>query len=175
MTGAGPAAILVGPPGSGKSTIGPLLAARLRTGFLDTDDEVEAIARKPAGDIFVEDGEQAFRAIEARVVRQALGYHGVVALGSGALLDPHTRDLLAGRPVVYLETGFTEMAKRVGMNRPRVPVPGNPRGMLRAMLEERLPVYQDVARVTVRTDDLSPEEVTDQIAAAQIAAGESSQ
>ena len=175
MTGTGPAAILVGPPGSGKSTIGPLLAARLRTGFLDTDDEVEAIARKPAGDIFVEDGEQAFRAIEARVVRQALGYHGVVALGSGAILDPQTRDLLAGRPVVYLETGFSEVTKRVGMNRPRVPVPGNPRGMLRAMLEERLPLYQDVARVAVRTDDLSPEEVTDQIAAAQIAAGESSQ
>jgi shikimate kinase len=173
MTGTGPAAILVGPPGSGKSTVGPLLAARLRTGFLDTDDEVEAIARKPAGDIFVEDGEQAFRAIEARVVRQALGYHGVVALGSGAVLDHGVSRLLAGQQVVYLETGFSEMAKRVGMNRPRVPVPGNPRGMLRAMFEERLPLYRDVARVTVRTDDLSPEEIADQIAAAQAAVGES--
>jgi shikimate kinase len=164
MTATGPAVILVGPPGSGKSTVGPLLAARLRTGFLDTDDEVEAIARKPVSDIFVEDGEQAFRAIEARAVRQALGYHGVVALGSGAVLDPQTRDLLAGRPVIYLETSFTEVAKRVGLNRPRVPVPGNPRGMLRSMLEERLPLYQDVARVTVRTDDLSPEEIAGQIA-----------
>jgi shikimate kinase len=175
MTGTGPAAILVGPPGSGKSTIGPLLAARLRTGFLDTDDEVEAIARKRAGDIFVEDGEQAFRALERPVVQRALGYPGVVALGSGAVLDRGVQRLLAGQQVVYLETGFSEVAKRVGMNRPRVVVPGNPRGMLLAMLEERLPVYQDVARVTVRTDDLSPEEVTDQIAAAQIAAGESSQ
>lgn len=167
MTGTGPVAILVGPPGSGKSTVGPLLAARLRTGFLDTDDEVEAIARKPAGDIFVEDGEQAFRAIEARVVRQALGYHGVVALGSGAVLDHGVPRLLAGQQVVYLETGFSEMTKRVGMNRPRVPVPGNPRGMLRAMFEERLPLYRDVARVTVRTDDFSPEEIADQIAAAR--------
>jgi shikimate kinase len=175
MTGTGPAAILVGPPGSGKSTVGALLAARLRTGFLDTDNEVAAIAGKPAGDIFVEDGEQAFRAIEARVVRQALGYHGVVALGSGAVLDPQIRDLLAGRPVVYLETGFTEVARRTGLNRPRVPVPGNPRGMLRAMLEERRPLYHGVARVTVRTDDLSPEEITDRIAAAQITAGESGQ
>ena len=175
MTGTGPAAILVGPPGSGKSTVGPLLAARLRTGFLDTDDEVEAIAGKPVGDIFVEDGEQAFRAIEARVVRQALGYHGVVALGSGAVLDRGVQGLVAGQRVVYLETSFAEMARRVGMNRPRVPVPGNPRGMLRAMLEERLPLYQDVARVTVRTDDLSPEEIADQIAAAQITAGESGQ
>jgi shikimate kinase len=166
LTGTGPAAILVGPPGSGKSTVGPLLAARLRTGFLDTDDEVESIARKPAGDIFVDDGEQAFRAIEARVVRQALGYHGVVALGSGAVLDPQTRDRLAGQRVVYLETSFSEVAKRVGMNRPRVPVPGNPRGMLRSMLEERLPLYQDVAHVTVRTDDLSPEEIAGQIAEA---------
>jgi shikimate kinase len=164
VTGAGPAAILVGPPGSGKSTVGPLLAARLGTGFLDTDDEVEAIAHKRAGDIFVEDGERAFRAIEARVVRQALGYHGVVALGSGAVLDPQTRDLLAGQRVAYLETGFAEVAKRTGMNRPRIPVPGNPRGMLRAMLEERLPLYQQVAHVTVRTNDLSPEEIAGQIA-----------
>ncbi len=164
MTGPGPAVILVGPPGSGKSTVGPLLAARLRTGFLDTDDEVEAIARKPAGDIFVEDGEQAFRALERPVVQRALGYPGVVALGSGAVLDRGVQRLLAGQRVAYLEAGFAEVAKRVGMNKPRVPVPGNPRGMLRAMLEERLPLYQGVARVTVRTDDLSPEEIAGQIA-----------
>src|SRR5437764_304065 len=165
MTGAGPAVILVGPPGSGKSTVGPLLAARLRTGFLDTDDEVEAIAHKPVGDIFVEDGETAFRALERPVVRRALGhYPGVVALGSGAVLDSQTRDLLAGRRVVYLETGFTEVARRTGLNRPRVPVPGNPRGMLREMLSERPPLYQGVARVTLRTDDLSPDEIARQIA-----------
>ena len=164
MTRPGPAVVLVGPPGSGKSTVGPLLASRLRTGFLDTDDEVEAIARKQAGDIFVEDGEQAFRALESPVVQRALGYPGVVALGSGAVLDRGVQRLLAGQRVAYLETSFAEVAKRVGMNRPRVPVPGNPRGMLRAMLDERLPLYQGVARVTVRTDDLSPEEIAGQIA-----------
>ena len=164
MTSPRPAVILVGPPGSGKSTVGPLLAARLRAGFLDTDDEVEAIARKQAGDIFVEDGEQAFRALESPVVQRALGYPGVVALGSGAVLDRGVQRLLAGQRVAYLETSFAEVAKRVGMNRPRVPVPGNPRGMLRAMLDERLPLYQGVARVTVRTDDLSPEEIAGQIA-----------
>jgi shikimate kinase len=164
VTGPRPAVILVGPPGSGKSTVGPLLAARLRAGFLDTDDEVEAIARKQAGDIFVEDGEQAFRAVESPVVQRALGYPGVVALGSGAVLDRGVQRLLAGQRVAYLETSFAEVAKRVGMNRPRVPVPGNPRGMLRAMLDERLPLYQGVARVTVRTDDLSPEEIAGQIA-----------
>lgn len=160
----GPAAILVGPPGSGKSTVGPLLAALLRTGFLDTDDEVEAIAGKPVMDIFVEDGEEAFRAVERPVVQRALGYPGVVALGSGAVLGEQTRGLLAGQRVVYLETGFAEVARRTGISRPRVPVPGNPRGMLRAMLAERLPLYAGVARVTVRTDELSPEEIACRIA-----------
>jgi shikimate kinase len=159
-----PAVILVGPPGSGKSTVGPLLAGLLHTGFLDTDDEVEAIAGKPVTDIFVEDGEPAFRAFERAVVQRALGYDGVVALGSGAVLDEQNRRLLAGQQVIYRETGFAEIARRTGMNRPRVPVPGNPRGRLRLLLEERLPLYETVARASVRTDELSPEEVASQIA-----------
>jgi shikimate kinase len=165
MSSTGPAVILIGPPGSGKSTVGPLLAAQLNTGFLDTDDEVEAVARKPVGDIFVEDGEPAFRALERPVVERALGYQGVVALGSGAVLDQQTQRLLAGQQVVYLETGFTEVAKRVGLNKARIPVPGNPRGRLRAMLEERLPLYASLAGGTVRTDDLDPEEIAGRIAA----------
>jgi shikimate kinase len=158
-----PVAILTGPPGSGKSTAGLLLAERLDVGFLDTDDEVAAVAGKEVGDIFVEDGEEAFRALERPVVQRALGYPGVVALGSGAVLDQGVRRLLAGQRVVYLRTGFTEVARRAGLNKARVPVPGNPRGMLRAMLEERLPVYESVAMATVQTDDLSPEQIADQI------------
>ena len=162
----GPAAILVGPPGSGKSTVGPLLAALLNAGFLDTDDEVEAVAGKAVGDIFVEDGEPAFRALERAVAGRALAYPGVVALGSGAVLDEQVRRMLAGQRVVYLETGFTEVARRTGLNRARIPVPGNPRGRLRTLLEERLPLYAEVAMVTVRTDELSPEEAASEIAAA---------
>ena len=159
-----PVAVLIGPPGAGKTTVGGLLAEYLGVGYTDTDAVVEAVAGKPVGDIFVEDGEQAFRALESPVVRRALGYPGVVALGSGAVLDRGVQRLLAGQRVAYLETSFAEVAKRVGMNRPRVPVPGNPRGMLRAMLDERLPLYEVVAHVTVRTDDLSPEEIAGQIA-----------
>jgi shikimate kinase len=159
-----PAVILVGPPGAGKSTVGPLLAGLLGVGFLDTDEEVAGVAGKDVGDIFVEDGEAAFRELERPVAERALGYPGVVALGGGAVLDPGVRRLLAGHRVVYLETGFTAVAKRTGLNKPRVPVPGNPRGVLRAMLEDRRPVYQEVATVTVSTDDLSPQEIADQIA-----------
>ena len=159
----GPAAILIGPPGAGKSTVGVLVARRLGVGFLDTDDEVAAVARKEVGDIFVEDGERAFRALERPVVERALRYAGVVALGSGAVLDPDVQRMLAGQRVVYLETGFAEVAKRTGMNKPRIPVPGNPRGVLRAMLEERRPVYEAVAAATVSTDGLSPEEIADHI------------
>jgi shikimate kinase len=164
--GSRPAAILIGPPGSGKSTVGPLLAIRLNAGFLDTDDEVEAIAGKRVGDIFVEDGEDAFRALEWPVVQRALRYPGVVALGSGAVLGHRVQRLLAGQRVIYLETGFAEVARRVGMNKARVPVPGNPRGMLRARLEERLPLYESAAWITVRTDDLDPGQIVSQIAAA---------
>ena len=156
--------ILIGPPGSGKTTVGRLLAARLGTGFLDTDDEVAAAAGKPVGDIFVEDGEAAFRSLERPIAEQALGYPGVVALGSGAVLDPRIQRLLAGQRVVYLETGVVEVARRTGMNRPRVPVPGNPRGLLRAMLEERRPLYAELAQIAVNTDDLEPDEVAGQIA-----------
>jgi shikimate kinase len=150
--------------------VGPLLAARLNVSFLDTDDEVAAMARKEVGDIFVEDGEPAFRALEREVVARALRYYGVVALGSGAVTDEQTQRLLAGQRVFYLETSFPEVVRRTGMNKARVPVPGNPRGMLRAMLEQRHPLYQRLATITVKTDDLDPEEVVRVIAHAQQAA-----
>jgi shikimate kinase len=146
-----PVVILIGPPGAGKSTAGPMVAARLNVGFLDTDDEIAS----------------AFRAMERAVVQRALRYHGVVALGSGAVLDEQTRQLLAGHRTIYLETGFAEVAKRVGLNKPRVPVPGNPRGLLRSMLAERTPLYEGLAVVTIPTDDLDPAQVVDKIVFAQ--------
>ena len=175
--GSGAVVVLIGPPSAGKSSVGALLAAELGVPFADTDDLVAAAAGKPVGDIFVDDGEPAFRELERAAVARVLESAGasgasgssrpgggVVALGSGAVLDPDVRRMIAGRPIVYLETGFAAVAKRTGMDRPRVVIPGNPRGMLRAMLEERRPVYAELATITVPTDDMAPEEVAADLA-----------
>jgi shikimate kinase len=163
-----PAAVLIGPPGAGKSSVGSLLAAGLGVPFADTDDYVAAAAGKPVGDVFIEDGEPVFRELERLAVARALEAvgpaGGVLAIGSGAVLDPDVRRMLAGQVIVYLEANFATVARRTGMDRPRVVIPGNPRGQLRAMLEERCPVYAELAAITVRTDDMAPEEVAADLA-----------
>jgi shikimate kinase len=161
----GPAAILIGPPGAGKSTVGPLLAELLRVTFLDTDSDIEQAAGKPVSDIFIEDGEPAFRALERAAVARAVAAHpGVLGLGGGAVLDPGTRRLLADQQVVYLETGFAAATKRVGLDKARPLLLGNPRAQLKALLDQRLPIYAELAWITVRTDSISPAEVADEIA-----------
>ena len=163
LWGPGRGIVLVGPPSAGKSSAGALLAAELGVPFADTDALVAEAAHKPVGDIFIDDGELVFREFERGAVARGLeavrADGGVLALGSGAVLDPDVRLMLGGHVVVYLETEFAAVAKRTGMDRPRVVMPGNPRGMLRAMLEERRPVYAELAAITVSTDDLAPEEV----------------
>lgn len=160
---AGKVIVLIGPPTSGKSSVGALLAAALGVPFADTDALVAKAARKPVSDIFVDDGELVFREFERGAVARGLDAvkpdGGVLALGSGAVLDPDVRRMLAGQVIVYLETEFATVAKRTGMDRPRVVIPGNPRGRLRSMLEERRPVYGDLATLTVSTDDMAAEEV----------------
>jgi shikimate kinase len=169
-TGVGPGKgiVLIGPPTAGKSSVGALLAAELGVPFADTDTLVAKAARKPVGDIFVDDGEMVFRELERGAVASGLDAvkagGGVLALGSGAVLDPDVRRMLTGQVIVYLEAEFATVAKRVGLDRPRVVVPGNPRGQLRIMLEERRPVYAELATLTVPTDDLAPGEVAADLA-----------
>ncbi|MGH3162944.1 MAG: shikimate kinase [Streptosporangiaceae bacterium] len=169
MSSAAPLVVLIGPPGAGKSAVGPLLADRLGVEFRDTDAEVGTAAGKPVGDIFIENGEEAFRELERSAAAGALGalreHGGVLALGSGAVLDTGIQALLGGLPVIYLSADFGTVARRIGLDRPRVVVPGNPRGMLRTMLDERDAIYQRLAAITVPTDDMDPAELADRIAA----------
>jgi shikimate kinase len=162
----GPLAILIGPPGAGKTTVGRLLGGLLEADFLDTDDVVEAAAGKPVGDIFISDGEAVFRELERGAVADTVaGHQGILALGGGAVMDPGTRQLLAGQRVVYLETGFAAAAHRTGLDAPRPLLIGNPRARMRELLAERLPVYEGLAWVTVTTDDRAPQDIADEIAA----------
>jgi shikimate kinase len=175
---AGPLVVLIGPPGAGKSAVGPLLAGRLGVEFTDTDAEVGQAAGKPVGDIFIENGEERFRELERAAVTSVLDERselrtrgGVVALGSGAVMDTQVQELLRGLPVVYLSADFTTVARRIGLDRPRVVVPGNPRGQLRAMLTERDALYQRLAGLVVQTDDLEPDELAGEISARITEAG----
>ncbi|SHN45035.1 shikimate kinase [Cryptosporangium aurantiacum] len=155
-----PVAVLVGPPGAGKTTVGELLAARLGVTFRDVDHDIEASAGKPISDIFVDDGEETFRALEAAAVAAALGAHdGVLALGGGAVLAEATRAALRGHRVVHLDVGLADAVDRVGLNTARPLLALNPRATMRTLLAQRAPLYAEVATITVTTDGRAPEEI----------------
>jgi shikimate kinase len=156
----GPAVVLVGPPGSGKSTVGALLAERLGLTLRDTDTDIERAEGRTVPEIFVEDGEPRFRELETAAVRAAVtGHDGVVSLGGGAVMNEDTRALLAGEPVVFLDVALGEAIKRVGLDTPRPLLAVNPRQRWRSLMEARRPLYTEVARAVVRTEDLTPDEV----------------
>lgn len=156
-----PVVVLVGPMGVGKSTVGQLLAARLGVGYRDTDEDIVAAEGRTIADIFVAEGEPAFRAVEKQAVRVALAEHeGVLALGGGAILDAETRALLAERRVVYLSMDVEEAVKRTGLNAARPLLALNPRKQWRELMEARRHLYEEVATAVVATDGRTPEEVT---------------
>lgn len=159
-----PRAVLVGPMGAGKSTVAAVLADRWGVAARDTDSDVEAAEGRSVQEIFVDSGEDYFRAREAAAVRTALAEHdGVLALGGGAVLDPATRELLADQRVVFLRVGLAAAVKRVGLGTGRPLLLGNVRARVKALLDERTPIYESVATVVVDTDDRTPDEVADQI------------
>ncbi|WP_326706833.1 3-dehydroquinate synthase [Streptomyces cyaneofuscatus] len=160
----GPLVVLVGPMGVGKSTVGELLAARLGTTYRDTDADVVAEAGKPIAEIFYDEGEDHFRALERRAVAAALtGHAGVLSLGGGAVLDGATRELLADRPVVYLSMDVEEAVRRVGLGAARPLLAVNPRRQWRELMDARRHLYEEVARTVVATDENTPEEVAQAI------------
>ena len=159
-----PAVILIGPMGVGKTTVGELLAQRLGTVCRDTDQDIVDSTGKPISEIFLDEGEQHFRALERAAVRTALAEHtGVLALGGGAVLAPDTRELLAGAPVVFLDMDVAEAVKRVGLDTPRPLLMMNPRKQWRELMNERRPLYTEVARAVVSTENRTPDEVADEI------------
>nr|WP_202887917.1 shikimate kinase [Kribbella solani] len=155
---------MVGPPGSGKSTIAAVLSARLGAKHRDTDADIEATAGKPISDIFVDEGEPHFRALERAAITAALQADGeVLSLGGGAILNAETRADLAGQHVVFLDVSLGEAVKRVGLGVARPLLLGNVRTQLRTLMEARRPLYDEVARQTVSTDGKTPEQIAGEI------------
>jgi shikimate kinase len=160
-----PKLVFVGPPASGKTTVGTAVAHALGVAFRDTDRDVEVETGSRIADLFVSQGEPHFRALEEAAVARALaGHDGVLALGGGAVMSAATRTLLtdygrAGGTVVWLDVDLPSAAKRVGLSRDRPLLGVNPRAMLRHMLEHRAPLYREVATSTVATAGRPPEDV----------------
>ena len=162
-----PVVVLVGPPGAGKTTVGRELARRLGTGFRDTDDDIVEQAGKPIAEVFIDDGEEHFRELEREAVRAALEEHdGVLSLGGGAVLSEQTRELLKAHRVALLDVDLRNAASRVGLNRARPVLALNPRAQLKVLLEQRMPLYREVASITVDTNGKSAQDVVDELASA---------
>lgn len=156
--------ILVGVPGAGKTTVGKILAQQLGVNFSDSDHIIEERAGKPISDIFTQDGEPAFRSLESQVIAEYVAQgSGVLALGGGAVQDESTRDVIANHDVVWLSAGLSQAVDRVGMNKNRPLLLGNVRGQLADLMAKRIPLYESVAKFTIDTNDLSPNQVADAI------------
>ena len=153
--------MLVGPPGAGKTTVGRVLARRMGLPFTDVDAVIVERAGKSIADMFTEDGEDAFRALERAVVADALGStDGVLALGGGSVLAAVTRERLRGHRVVYLKVGLADGIRRTGMSSARPLLAGvNPRATFKALLDARAPLYREVATVEIDTSRRSANQV----------------
>ena len=157
--------VLVGPPGSGKTTVGAALADLLGVPLHDTDAAIEAAAGRTISDIFVDDGEPAFRSLErAEVARAVVEEPGVLALGGGAPVDPTTEQLLEGETVVFLDVGIADASKRVGFDQSRPLLAVNPRASWVRLMNERRPLYERVATFRVDTAGRTPEDIAAEVA-----------
>lgn len=160
-----PLVVLIGPPGAGKSTVGRLVAQARDLPFVDTDQMVESTSGRTISDIFVEDGEPAFRAMELDATRTALAGAGVVALGGGAAVQPAIAQLLEGQNVVFLDVTIAHAAGRIGFDGSRPLLAVNPRASWTKMMGERRPVYESVATVRIDTGGCTPQQVAEQVLA----------
>jgi shikimate kinase len=161
-----PRVVLIGPMGAGKTTVAGLLSLAWGCEVRDTDQDVEAQEGRSVQEIFIELGEPYFRDRERAAVRAAVREHdGVLALGGGAVMDPGTQEVLQGHRVVFLQVGLADAARRVGLGQGRPLLVGNVRARIKAILDERAPVYAAVASHVVDTDGREPQEVADEVRA----------
>jgi shikimate kinase len=157
-----PRVILIGPMGSGKTTIGSLLAEKLGLSFRDTDHLIEEQEEKTVSQIFLDQGEDAFRAIEKRVLREELLTDGtVLSLGGGAPISMDAQSALRAiaSHIIFLDISLSTVAPRIGFNRDRPLLLNNPRGQWQTLMEARRPIYEAIADATINVDDKSEEEI----------------
>jgi shikimate kinase len=158
--------VLIGAPGSGKSTVGAALSKKLALDFVDTDQLIEDREGKAITDIFVVDGEPYFRAIELETLKQVLTMDNlVVSLGGGAPISEHAQQKLSASDstVVFLDVSLATAAPRVGFNRDRPLLLGNPRAQWQALSDKRRPIYEALADVSIKVDDMSVAEIVSEI------------
>jgi shikimate kinase len=148
--------------GSGKTTIGSLLAEKLGLSFRDTDQLIEEQEAKTVSQIFLDQGEDSFRAIEKRVLREELLTDGtVLSLGGGAPISMDAQSALRAiaSHIIFLDISLSTVAPRIGFNRDRPLLLNNPRGQWQTLMEGRRPIYEAIADATINVDDKSEEEI----------------
>ena len=162
-----PQVILIGPPGAGKSSVGKALSQRLSADFADTDALIEKESGMRVSDIFLDKGEAFFRELETKIVlREIESFGGVLALGGGAVINSDVEQALRNfaDPVCFLDVSLSSAAPRIGFNRDRPLLVGNPRAKWQELMNLRRPIYESLATCTVSTDSRTPSQIAQEIA-----------
>jgi len=154
--------VLIGAPGSGKSTVGSALAARLKWSFIDTDALIELKESKKITDLFVDNGEEYFRSVEFETLKEVLKEESaVISLGGGAPISDRAQEALltSGSIIVFLDVSLATAAPRVGFNRDRPLLLGNPRAQWQSLSDQRRPIYEKLATQSIKVDDMTVHEI----------------
>jgi shikimate kinase len=158
--------LLIGPPGAGKSTVGQALASKLVIDFIDTDQVIENETGKTITDIFVVDGEPHFRALELQTLKNVLTLEsGVISLGGGAPISQDAQEAIeqSNSHTVFLDVSLATAAPRVGFNRDRPLLLGNPRAQWQALSDNRRPIYEKLADAAIKVDDMKVDQIVAEI------------